>query len=402
MVIVYNLTTRTMNKTIETKFFEAFKLGGVVNQCIDWMRYTYNLPPMKPTEKENEQLQNGREKAANETREKLYNEEMTKRILKAAEDFDDSVIYADDSPLMNEIEANLKECQTDAQKKRYLFSLLKPFVLSGCGFARVFTPIAEINQLNKQIEELEKSKTNWQAMPQDEQLKDEDGEPWGTPKEQVEACTKEIKRLKEQIEWERHVNNRFVELTCSASGENPRWLQDGTVENCLHAFVHFERTFANRLDALLLTYGIDLMELQKESGLYLKAGRLTEELIPYIGSKKLAQKYIDALQKEPQQQASHKSNRSKGRPKKSLKDMMIDDADGNKLEKLQRVMAGKTGKDAALIILACIKKGWMSKPTFKQVTEKFSNIGSRQGFTKYLNENCFTPEEIDGAKQCLD
>ena len=37
-----------MDKTIETKFFEAFKWGGVVDKCIDWIRYTYNLPPVNP------------------------------------------------------------------------------------------------------------------------------------------------------------------------------------------------------------------------------------------------------------------------------------------------------------------------------------------------------------------
>ena len=30
-----------MNKTIEKEFFEAFKWGGVVNNCIEWMRYIY-------------------------------------------------------------------------------------------------------------------------------------------------------------------------------------------------------------------------------------------------------------------------------------------------------------------------------------------------------------------------
>lgn len=37
-----------MDKTLETKFFEAFKWGGVVDKCIDWIRYTYNLPPVNP------------------------------------------------------------------------------------------------------------------------------------------------------------------------------------------------------------------------------------------------------------------------------------------------------------------------------------------------------------------
>ena len=73
------------------------------------------------------------------------------------------------------------------------------------------------------------------------------------------------------------------------------------------------------------------------------------------------------------------------RPTKELKDMMIDDEDGNKLQKIHNAMAGKKGKIAALIILACILKGWMAKPTFTQVKNEFGDVGTQQGFTKYLN-----------------
>lgn len=53
--------------------------------------------------------------------------------------------------------------------------------------------------------------------------------------------------------------------------------------------------FINRLDALLLEYGIDLMELQKECGITLKQGRNIDDITPYIGTPELTQRYIDAL-----------------------------------------------------------------------------------------------------------
>ena len=81
---------------------------------------------------------------------------------------------------------------------------------------------------------------------------------------------------------------------------------------------------------------------------------------------------------------------------------MINDEDGNKLQKIHIVMKGKKGKDAALIILACIKKGWLVKPTFSQVKDEFGDIGVQQGFTSYLNENKFSKEELDGAINSLD
>ena len=82
---------------------------------------------------------------------------------------------------------------------------------------------------------------------------------------------------------------------------------------------------------------------------------------------------------------------------------MIDDADGEKLKKMHTILKGKKGKDFALIIWACIKRGWCNKPTYTQVKEEFGDIGSNTGYNRYLNNNTmFTPEEKDGALNSLD
>ena len=107
------------------------------------------------------------------------------------------------------------------------------------------------------------------------------------------------------------------------------------------------------------------------------------------------------LTPEPQQRKSI-ATRGKGRPKETLKEKMINDADGSKLQKIHTKMDGKKGKDAALIILACIKKGWMLKPTYTQVKNEFGDIGSKTGYNIYLKESMFTKEELDGAINCLD
>ena len=116
----------------------------------------------------------------------------------------------------------------------------------------------------------------------------------------------------------------------------------------------------------------------------------------------LGRNAMDLQQDRPKQQQKGQPARGKGRPKETLKDRMINDADGSKLQKIHKVMNGKKGKDAALIILACIKKGWMPKPTFTQVAEEFGDIGTQQGFTKYLYEKWFTKDEIEGAINSLD
>lgn len=107
-----------------------------------------------------------------------------------------------------------------------------------------------------------------------------------------------------------------------------------------------------------------------------------------------------SLNPEPQPRASTQIR--KGRPKATLKDIMIDDTDGAKLQKIHNAMKGKKGKIAALIILACILKGWMPKPTFTQVENEFGDVGKQQGFTKYLNKECFSKDELEGAIKSLD
>jgi hypothetical protein len=70
-----------------------------------------------------------------------------------------------------------------------------------------------------------------------------------------------------------HINKRFREITGQQVNDA------GTVEACLSAFRSIAYMFANRLDALLLTYGIDFIKLQKESGIYLKAYRSVTDVI---------------------------------------------------------------------------------------------------------------------------
>lgn len=42
------------------------------------------------------------------------------------------------------------------------------------------------------------------------------------------------------------------------------------------------------------------------------------------------------------------------------------------------------------------------KTYFQQVAEEFDDIGTQQGFTRYLNEERFTEDEIEGAINSLD
>ena len=242
------------------------------------------------------------------------------------------------------------------------------------------------------------------------------GKSAGTSKEQIEACNSMIEERKEQIDWVLYVNRRFCELTGKFE-DGARWMQKGTVEHCLSAFIRIMSVFADRLDALLLTYGIDLMKLQEISGLYLKSHRLITDIDVYVGSRDLAQKYIDDLSKlDGQQQpennreiADEKSLSGKqekkeilkrGRRSKLFKDYLQND-DGSKLQTLHDVMSGKGGKEVALVIKVAIQIGWITKPTYKAVADEFGDIGNRSNYNKYINGDKFTSDEIVGIKAKL-
>ena len=129
-----------------------------------------------------------------------------------------------------------------------------------------------------------------------------------------------------------------------------------------------------------------------------------------ILSQIISKENIGQVYKEPQpeqaapepQQKQTKPTRRKGRPKSTFKDCMVNDEDGIRLKKIHSVMKGRIGKGAALVMLACIKKGWLIRPTYAQVKNEFGDIGSSTGYNNYLDEKRFTKDEIDGAINSLN
>lgn len=231
-----------MTKMIENKFFEAFKYGGVASKCIDWMRYTHNLPEVKQRGIEN------RDEASKEKEERYYKETLPNEIVKETEAFKREVLPRM-GEMLDEIEDNIRGSKTDTERDFYLYSLFKPFGESGCNIAGIYNPTAETAQM-KQSRRHERAKS---------------------------------------------VARNFISLTIKQE-------QAGTVEKCTGLFVDVMLDFANRLDALLLVYHIDMMRLQKECGIYLTRHRVMHRVADYIGSVKKTQELIRALSDEPQLQ----------------------------------------------------------------------------------------------------
>lgn len=403
-----------MNKNIEKEFFKAFEFGGVVNLCFNWMRHKHDLGFYVCKEDEEKP-----KKVLPDEWRHYYDVTLPQEIEKMTEDFDESVICYTDSPLMDEIANNI-DSLAGKERDRYIFSLLKPFR----EFSDIIHPKAIIKQLKGEVDgilgikDFEKDLAMWESMPQNEQLKDENGKVWGTPKEEANACKEFIERYKYRIERANYVANKYKEILNETSYKK----EDKTVENCLNFFWHIAIKYANRLDALLLERGINLLWYQQESGIYLKFHRCITDVEFYIGSYELAKKYIDEAlpkldnlqQTGTSQQAQalnstqadktefyNKAPKCKGRPKETLKNKMIcEDAD-DMILKLHQLMNGRKGKEAALIIKACIKAGIMIKPTFKQVSDEFGDIGNPSGYNKYMGREIFSDMEIEAIIEKL-
>lgn len=284
-----------MNKTIEKPFLALF--GGLtspVAHCLEWMNETYDLG-VYPAKQPKEPLP---------PKWRDYFDNVLPQTIKArVEAFDETVVTCGNpSPLMEEIENNLNEQPTQEAKERYIFSLLIPFK----ELADKYTPVALIAQEERQIQDTENDLAFWKQQPKDMELTNTAGKPSGTVKEQVEACNSMISRHRQQIERYKHISDQYRILT-GRCDDGARWMQKDTVEAYLHTLHSIAFQFANRLDALLLTYGIDLLRLERESGVYLKERRQITDVDYYIGSRELAQKYIDALPKtgggQPQPEA---------------------------------------------------------------------------------------------------
>lgn len=108
---------------------------------------------------------------------------------------------------------------------------------------------------------------------------------------------------------------------------------------------------------------------------------------------------------EPQQLIDEKlQTRKRGRPKEPFSSKMIDDANGDKLKKMHKVLAGKKCKDFALLLWACIQKGWCNKPTYTQAKEEFGDIGSKTSYNRCINnvERMYTEDERKGVLSAID
>ena len=163
-------------------------------------------------------------------------EERIKRIVEVTEAFDFSIVNLHGkAPIFQEIEANLREL-TGKQKESYLYSLLTPFG----DWVRIARGRAD----------------------------------------------------KYETEWSKeHLRQQAEQLFNILNGDYQR----GTIERALQMWESAVIHYSNRLDAILLQEGEDLSSIQEITGIRLIEYRDLSALEFYIGSYRLAKKYIADL-----------------------------------------------------------------------------------------------------------
>lgn len=271
--------------TIEKQFFDYYEMGGWVDKCINFVEYEYNLNPYS--------IRVGEHKELNPFAKIYYFKELPD-LYEGKKNWFDDMLYRPQSPLIDEIEANLETCNNQAETDRYIFGLLKPFKQ----LSNRLHPIADIERREADIKECEKDIEFWKTFEnQDKPLFNTAKEPSGTPRVQIKACEEMIVKYKQDIERFKFVSDQFIRLLCSDQINN-NCFKPGYVEYVLSEMIGYLNLYSNRLYAMLIQHGIELKDYQRKAGIYLKTHWNIAEIDYYVGSRELAEYYISQLKKE--------------------------------------------------------------------------------------------------------
>lgn len=227
-----------MKKDRERQFFGLYKDRGVADLCVQALIAKYDLDIFM---KDNQGFND-------EVRSILYKE------AHKAIDENATVMDVDFDALFDEIEANLHEVAGDKkQRDDYCIELLATFG-SGNSFHETYMPTALVRRLKN---------------PQEE-LSDEDN-----------------------IVIKKHSAFQLFYMP-QESVPSPH----GVVENCYMVLYRLLQKYAKWLDWILLKNRIDLFVIQKNCDIYIMDDRVGRDPYCYTewaGTKKVAQRYLDAL-----------------------------------------------------------------------------------------------------------
>lgn len=252
------------NRIIEDTFLDAYRMGGPAYECMEWMRIEYDMPNMGPhwhkSGKTRKELLTGKWKNHHDSFIPEY-------VAEEYEDFNDGVLMYTDGGLMDEINENLKNYSTYDDRVRYIISLLQPFK----EFAAAFNSKEQTDERKRAIERCRNEMKSWENVA-DDAVNELTGEPLEASK-QIEACKSFIDKYEQDIKYWKTVEDDFFWLAQHGLGAGKyrtfRCEVNDKMCKCLGRWWSLMITFSRRLAAVILTYGIKLMDIQEQCGIYL-------------------------------------------------------------------------------------------------------------------------------------
>lgn len=304
------LTKKYPSGMVLQKTFADLYLRGGAHTCLQWFRCEYDLPPMP-----------NRRLPHTPMKETLHGEMLTYHQLEdptiakeAFEDFDEDILLSCDQPLMQEIESNLRKRSSEADRERYLLSLLAPFR----EFANAFCPKSRIQDAEREIRHIGDERTRWTA--ELEKAADSSSKEHADAKEQLHACDEMEQLMRSGID---HYNNVASRLYWFAQhGLTHSCTEEEDSEMCLNLgyWLDMMQLFARKLASLALSYGFDLKELQEKSGVYLLPKMINIDYVDYsyITSFEQARRMLEEIHNRhtvvPQPSPTPAKRKSRQRP----------------------------------------------------------------------------------------
>lgn len=245
--------------------------------CVEWICDEYDLPPMGPHHGEDR----GKKILNYEWYNNHHNKKEPRYIRWGYHDFDACDLYYKNSEIMEEINVNLSKCMNQDARVRYVIKLLSSFK----DFAQPFYPMGINKEWRQSIEDLKKSKLNWENVADDD-IDETTGKPLD-PKGQVKACEREIERLEADIKYRKEKARKLFDI-CQEAIRHHEDNEEVSMELCLFCFWSEMIRFYRRLTALLLTYKLKLMDIQEKCGVYLNwyvhlSDYVDEKYVPNYG-----------------------------------------------------------------------------------------------------------------------
>lgn len=272
-------------RRIQNTFLAAYSHGGA-NLCMEWIREEYNLPHARPNANAGVQgtyPMEGKRKT-------WHDIEVPEFVQEEYDDFDNGVLIFTNGGLMDEIRQVLEKCNSIEDRIRYISTLLQPFK----EFADAFYANGIISGIEKSIRQNKIDLEQWKKV-QDKATYQRTDELINT-QEQIEACERDINRAQKEIEYQKFVESQFFSLAQRGINKQFGKNDNHAMLISLGEWYRLMIRFSRNLAALALTYGIRLMDIQEQCGIYIN---WTYDITDYVDHKYISSfNQADALLSE--------------------------------------------------------------------------------------------------------